>query len=260
MFDDPSPIMSGPPPPSYNPEPAPPDRQPETRPNVLSSVSLPSPHAINLKQEQGQEQSSSRELTCLLSEDSPVYVLQDLQTTKTKRPLSYPCGPQPKTDLPIGVNLSKRNSDPPKPVTVSNQTKVKAQVKPFTKESLERLERKTVQLVREYGFQPRRKLSVEDGSRLPAKYEPFPKNLYGRPLEEIDNFIYDEVCVQINNEDRIMIILRIDVLKKNQNIVSAHDEYSKILSWFGNILLLARDNGEELLLKFWKNLENYACN
>lgn len=67
------------------------------------------------------------------------------------------------------------------------------QVKPFTKESLERLERKTVQLVREYGFQPRRKLSVEDGSRLPAKFEPFPSKLYGRPLEEIDNFIYDEV-------------------------------------------------------------------
>lgn len=52
-----------------------------------------------------------------------------------------------------------------------------------------------MQLVREYGFQPRRKLSVEDGSRLPAKFEPFPKKLYGRPLEEIDNFIYDEVFI-----------------------------------------------------------------
>lgn len=69
----------------------------------------------------------------------------------------------------------------------------KVQVKPFTKKSLDRLENKTVQLVREYGFQPRRKLSVEDGSILPVKYEPFPKKLYGRPLEEIDNFIYDEV-------------------------------------------------------------------
>lgn len=68
-------------------------------------------------------------------------------------------------------------------------------MRPFTKESLERLERKTVQLVKEYGFQPRRKLSVEDGSRLPSKYEPFPKKLYGRPLEEIDNFIYDEVLL-----------------------------------------------------------------
>lgn len=75
---------------------------------------------------------------------------------------------------------------------------VKAQVKPFTKESLERYENKTVQLVREYGFQPRRKLSVEDGSLLPVKYEPFPKKLYGRPLEEIDNFIYEEVRTQIS--------------------------------------------------------------
>ncbi|CAG5099651.1 Similar to NaCP60E: Sodium channel protein 60E (Drosophila melanogaster) [Cotesia congregata] len=69
----------------------------------------------------------------------------------------------------------------------------KQTVKPFTKESLDRLESRTVQLVREYGFQPRRKTSVEDGAVLPNKFEPFPSGLYGRPLEEIDNFIYDEV-------------------------------------------------------------------
>lgn len=84
-------------------------------------------------------------------------------------------------------NSSGSNAGP------SSKLPVKAQVKPFTKESLDRLESKTVQLVREYGFQPRRKLSVEDGSVLPCKYEPFPSKLYGRPLEEIDNFIYDEV-------------------------------------------------------------------
>lgn len=69
----------------------------------------------------------------------------------------------------------------------------KQTVKPFTKESLDRLENKTVQLVREYGFQPKRKMSVEDGAVLPNKFEPFPRELYGKPLEEIDNFIYDEV-------------------------------------------------------------------
>ncbi|XP_032676688.1 sodium channel protein 60E isoform X2 [Odontomachus brunneus] len=72
----------------------------------------------------------------------------------------------------------------------------KQTVKPFTKESLDRLENKTVQLVRDYGFQPKRKMSVEDGAVLPNKFEPFPTELYGRPLEEIDNFIYDETfCV-----------------------------------------------------------------
>ncbi|XP_067217369.1 sodium channel protein 60E isoform X2 [Linepithema humile] len=72
----------------------------------------------------------------------------------------------------------------------------KQTVKPFTRESLDRLENKTVQLVREYGFQPKRKMSVEDGAVLPHKFEPFPSDLYGRPLEEIDNFIYDETfCV-----------------------------------------------------------------
>lgn len=69
----------------------------------------------------------------------------------------------------------------------------KQTVKLFTKESLDRLENRTVQLVRDYGFQPKRRMSVEDGAVLPNKYEPFPTELYGRPLEEIDNFIYDEV-------------------------------------------------------------------
>ncbi|XP_015174798.1 PREDICTED: sodium channel protein 60E isoform X1 [Polistes dominula] len=72
----------------------------------------------------------------------------------------------------------------------------KQMVKPFTKESLDRIENRTVQLVRDYGFQPKRKMSVEDGAVLPMKFEPFPTELYGRPLEEIDNFIYDETfCV-----------------------------------------------------------------
>ncbi|XP_046661373.1 sodium channel protein 60E-like [Homalodisca vitripennis] len=77
-----------------------------------------------------------------------------------------------------------------------SKPQVKVQVRPFTRESLDKHESKTVQLVRDYGFQPRRKLSVEDGSVLPCKFEPFPARLYGRPLEEIDNFIYDETfCV-----------------------------------------------------------------
>lgn len=66
-------------------------------------------------------------------------------------------------------------------------------VRPFTKDSRDRLESKTVHLVRDYGFQPKRKTSVEDGAVLPHKFEPFPSNLYGTPLEEIDSFIYDEV-------------------------------------------------------------------
>ncbi|KPJ03269.1 Sodium channel protein 60E [Papilio xuthus] len=69
----------------------------------------------------------------------------------------------------------------------------RALVTPFTRESARRAGSRGAQLVREFGFMPRRRLSVEDGARLPRKYEPFPPNLYGRPLEEIDNFIYDEV-------------------------------------------------------------------
>ncbi|XP_045477852.1 sodium channel protein 60E-like isoform X2 [Harmonia axyridis] len=112
---------------------------------------------------------------------------------RPKRPLSYPWGPDSKPDShTVEFKLSTSQSETLKP----SLTRSRTQVKPFTRESLERLEKKTLQLVREYGFTPRKKLSVEDGSRLPSKFEPFPPHLYGRPLEEIDNFIYDETfCV-----------------------------------------------------------------
>ncbi|EZA62324.1 Sodium channel protein 60E [Ooceraea biroi] len=89
-------------------------------------------------------------------------------------------------------NVSKSNGGKSPGSRTPGSKGGKQTVKPFTKESLEKLENKTVQLVREYGFQPKRKMSVEDGAVLPNKFEPFPDNLYGRPLEEIDNFIYDE--------------------------------------------------------------------
>ncbi|XP_072762114.1 sodium channel protein 60E isoform X2 [Anoplolepis gracilipes] len=98
--------------------------------------------------------------------------------------------------FPSDVPVSKIEDKSPGARTPGTTKGGKQTVKPFTKESLDRLENKTVQLVREYGFQPKRKMSVEDGAVLPNKFEPFPNELYGRPLEEIDNFIYDETfCV-----------------------------------------------------------------
>lgn len=71
-------------------------------------------------------------------------------------------------------------------------TEPKVQVRPLTKDSLE--VRQNVPVTSSgYGYQTRNKISVLDGSVLPNKFEPFPKELYGKPLEEIDNFIFDEV-------------------------------------------------------------------
>lgn len=67
------------------------------------------------------------------------------------------------------------------------------QVVAYTEKSQVKHENRHIQLVREYGFHPRTKASVTDGSVLPRKFEPFPENMYGRPLEEIDTFIYEEV-------------------------------------------------------------------
>jgi hypothetical protein len=40
---------------------------------------------------------------------------------------------------------------------------------------------------------------AEDGAELPAKFEPFPPELLGRPVEEIDQFVYEkviELCIK----------------------------------------------------------------
>ena len=94
-------------------------------------------------------------------------------------------------------HLGGEATTPSSKYAASGRPLPKHQVKPFTKASLDRLENRHVQLVRDYGFQPKRKKSVEDGGVLPHKFEPFPSKLYGRPLEEIDNFIYDEVSVYV---------------------------------------------------------------
>lgn len=71
------------------------------------------------------------------------------------------------------------------------------QVVEYTEKSQVKHENRHIQLVREYGFHPRTKASVSDGGVLPRKFEPFPENMYGRPLEEIDTFIYEEVRIFI---------------------------------------------------------------
>lgn len=69
----------------------------------------------------------------------------------------------------------------------------KQQVVEYTQKSQIKHENRHIQLVREYGFHPRTKATVEDGDVLPKKFEPFPEDMYGKPLEEIDSFIYEEV-------------------------------------------------------------------
>ncbi|XP_060654318.1 sodium channel protein 60E isoform X1 [Drosophila nasuta] len=82
-------------------------------------------------------------------------------------------------------------------VAAQNDDKVaKQQVVAYTQKSQVKHENRHIQLVREYGFHPRTKASVEDGDVLPRKFEPFPEHMYGKPLEEIDTFIYEETfCV-----------------------------------------------------------------
>ena len=82
------------------------------------------------------------------------------------------------------VAAAKRREDKPKMLT---------EVRPFTKESLEKINLRTSNLIRDYGFLPKRKPNLMDGVELPAKYEPFEPDLLGRPIEEIDQYVYEKV-------------------------------------------------------------------
>lgn len=77
--------------------------------------------------------------------------------------------------------------------TVSAGKPQQVQVVEYTEKSQDKHETRHVQLVREYGFHPRSKVQVVDGALLPRKFEPFPEDMYGRPVEEIDHCIYEEV-------------------------------------------------------------------
>ena len=46
---------------------------------------------------------------------------------------------------------------------------------------------------RDYGFLPKRAPNLVDGAQLPAKFEPFPADLLGKPIEELDQYVYEKV-------------------------------------------------------------------
>ena len=71
--------------------------------------------------------------------------------------------------------------------------KMDPEIRQFTKESLEKINLRTANLIRDYGFLPKRSPHLEDGAQLPGKFEPFPEDLLGRPVEEIDQFVYEKV-------------------------------------------------------------------
>ena len=79
----------------------------------------------------------------------------------------------------------------------ANRPKINYEVRPFTKESLEKINLRTSNLIRDYGFLPKRKPNLMDGAELPAKYEPFPPELLGKPVEEIDQYVYEKVSTAI---------------------------------------------------------------
>ena len=81
--------------------------------------------------------------------------------------------------------------------SIKSKSRITPFLQPFTKESLDHLEARTSSVIRDYGFLPRRNPTVVDGGLLPSKYEPFPRHMYGRPLEEVDQFIFEQVSTNI---------------------------------------------------------------
>ena len=71
--------------------------------------------------------------------------------------------------------------------------KISNEVRPFTRESLEKINLRTSNLIRDYGFLPKRSPHLLDGAQLPPKFEPFPTELLGKPVEELDQYVYEKV-------------------------------------------------------------------
>lgn len=71
--------------------------------------------------------------------------------------------------------------------------KMSVEVRPFTRESLEKINLRTSNLIRDYGFLPKRSPHLQDGAQLPPKFEPFPTELLGKPVEELDQYVYEKV-------------------------------------------------------------------
>ena len=80
-----------------------------------------------------------------------------------------------------------------KAAAAARKPRIQYEVRPFTRESLEKINIRTSNLIRDYGFLPKRSPNLQDGAQLPAKYEPFPTELLGKPVEELDQYVYEKV-------------------------------------------------------------------
>ena len=76
---------------------------------------------------------------------------------------------------------------------------------------------------------------AEDGAELPAKFEPFPPDLLGRPVEEIDQFVYEKVSKKNINTYKCKKVSR---------------NFSKFFSSFTNRTHLGSDNNSFRFKKF----------
>uniref|UniRef100_T1JK91 Uncharacterized protein n=1 Tax=Strigamia maritima TaxID=126957 RepID=T1JK91_STRMM len=62
----------------------------------------------------------------------------------------------------------------------------------FSSASLAKYEEQKKKVISEYGFLPKRSPTIKDGSVLPRRFEPVSPYFYGKPIEEIENGIYEK--------------------------------------------------------------------
>ena len=91
------------------------------------------------------------------------------------------------------VSLGQNGNTGKKGIMHRPKPKMQCEIRAFTKESLEKINLRTANLIRDYGFLPKRSAHIEDGAQLPMKFEPFPEELLGKPIEELDQFVYEKV-------------------------------------------------------------------
>jgi len=122
-------------------------------------------------------------------------------------PGGYP-PPSPNGDSPDGGGRPRQNGDSSKKGLQRPKPKMQCEIRAFTKESLEKINLRTANLIRDYGFLPKRSAHIEDGAQLPMKFEPFPEDLLGKPIEELDQFVYEKTFCTVSRRFQKLFLQR----------------------------------------------------
>lgn len=89
-----------------------------------------------------------------------------------------------------GLSVNSEIKKLPEDVSL-HETKINFRI--FDAKAYEALVQRISQASKDYGFIPNRSPTLKDGEILPQQYEPVPRHIFGKPIEDIDGITFDKV-------------------------------------------------------------------